>query len=237
MCDLGKGYSLAWCVLAYGCSYIFTGFVLQGPSVPFKSNSYLLNMLWITTCSSSDKCLLSNMTLSSSKFLLWESKMWHVQYVVSSKCFIYPSSSLKNILIIEFCNVFHWVSTSFIWDPISPNNIAIEAQYIFNSKNMPRNSTMSYLWWPCDSPMWKFHITPFSHLTQVVHFLFYFYSEYWSHLLVWSNWPAWSFYFAVFAYFLPSTIGELAPESNIITSKLKLALPSLPLVLFHINGV
>ena len=43
LCDLGTGHGLAWCSLAYGCSYISTGLVLQVPSVPPKSNFYLLN--------------------------------------------------------------------------------------------------------------------------------------------------------------------------------------------------
>ena len=63
LCALGSGHGFAWYDLEYDCSYILMGLFFWVPNVPLKRNSYLVNILWSISCSSSVKTLLYEATL------------------------------------------------------------------------------------------------------------------------------------------------------------------------------
>ena len=127
-------------------------------------------------------------------FLLYN--IQRVCCVVFRICSLSQSSLFKNIsywsqwhdelrLILE-TSVIVVVYTLYL-NILSLMVIFEKHQYISNLDYMPRPSIFSYLWRPCKSSTWKFHITLFSNLVQAVNFLLHLWNWYWSHLLMCYN--------------------------------------------------
>ena len=208
---LGIGCILAWYGLPFGCSYIPTGLVLQLSSVLSKSNSYLLSTSWRIKCSSSDKCLLSDVHYAGQSFCsdnlrynvyaVWSPKRVNYTRFIHSKIFFYEPNrwKIESFFQESFIEAVHYsYKTQYTLILLLEKH-----KYIFYSDNMSHPSIMWYLWQPWESSTWNFHVTLFLHLSQIVRFILYLYIYYWSHLLVCPNETAWYFSFEIFVYVYP----------------------------------
>ena len=140
---------------------------------------------------------------------------------------------MKSIFVTSFIGSVHHTYAS----PFTLFRLLEKHRSIFISYNISCPSITSYLWFPCDSSTWKFHviISVTSNLGSIICALLLEF--------VWKS-PPWVLqrtnlviFFRSFCVCLPSMVEYIDPESNGIKSDLNLTLPSIQFVSTHSIGV
>ena len=130
---------------------------------------------------------------------------------------------------IIFRDVIHRGITDFIHASIFLMVLYDKQKSIFSPEKISSPSIISYMWCPCKSSKWKYHITLFvtsssgRKISTLVVNLFL------SHLLVYFNGPDWSF-FNFFAYMFSIIIEDIDMGYNKILIQLYFSLQILPFI-------